>query len=109
MLEYDMLYGDMETWNGENPYLPAAMQMGTRPIEIYGITKLGERVYITGRGFTDFSSAMLDGKRVETEFVSGGKLYVDAKQWDEEASILTVEQTDGDGEQLSVTEAFQLG
>ena len=109
MLEYDMLYGDMETWNGENPYLPAAMQMGTRPIEIYGITKLGERVYITGRGFTEFSGAMLDGKRVETEFVSGGKLYVDAKQWDEEASILTVEQTDGDGEQLSVTEAFRLG
>ena len=34
VLIYDMLYGDMEVYGGENPYQPTELVMGIRPITL---------------------------------------------------------------------------
>ena len=38
-LEYDILYGDNYVFDGQSPYVPTDMQMGTYPIYISGIEK----------------------------------------------------------------------
>lgn len=37
ILEYDMLYGKQNCYNGENPYVPTQMKMGIDPIVLTGI------------------------------------------------------------------------
>lgn len=41
ILEYDMLYGKQNCYNGENPYAPAKMKMGIDPIVLTGIRAFG--------------------------------------------------------------------
>lgn len=41
ILEYDMLYGKQNCYNGKNPYAPTQMKMGIDPIVLTGIRALG--------------------------------------------------------------------
>lgn len=70
MLEYDVLYGSYGAYNGKMKYQPTVIQMGVRDIEIYNV-KVGDTcITVTGKNFTESSVIVLDGKRIETEFIS---------------------------------------
>ncbi len=81
ILEYDMLYGDQNAYQGENPYQPTPMQMGIDPIVIGSIQAFADSdlpdkngksytVFLTGSGFTPYSVVRADGEEAPTMFVS---------------------------------------
>ncbi len=78
MLEYDMLYGDMEAWNGSNPYPQTSMQLGTVPITVTGTYALGsgDVFYVTGENFTPFSHVLIDGRKQESLYIDASTLLV---------------------------------
>ena len=70
MLEYDVLYGDYDAYNGKQKYLPTDLQMGSVPIKIDKITLSESELTVFGTNFTEYSVIELNGKKVKTEFVS---------------------------------------
>jgi hypothetical protein len=104
-LEYDILYGDKYVYNGENPYVPTDMQLGTYPISINGMEEIeppelfsptvpddsgkpekepelveeedGYQYYrVTGNYFSPFSYVFINDVRCETEFVDEHTLII---------------------------------
>ncbi|MDD7035877.1 MAG: sulfatase-like hydrolase/transferase [Firmicutes bacterium] len=61
-LSYDMLYGDYYVCGGSNPYEATDMRMGVKPIKIDEIVQIGEKYYIKGQNFTEYSKISLDGE-----------------------------------------------
>lgn len=107
MLEYDVLYGDYDAYNGKQKYLPTQIKMGVRDIEIDSVTRDGEIICVTGNNFTGFSVIMLDGKKVETEFVSKYCLKTTEGIFDENDELpedIAVAQYTKNGEFLSKVE-----
>lgn len=77
LLMYDMLYGDMEVYDGVNPYEKTDLVMGIEPIEIKNVyikyTQLTESeplLYVTGKNFTEWSRIVINGKEVETIYLN---------------------------------------
>ena len=66
---YDMLYGKMEVFDGENPYEPTELQMGLEEIcvqEVYWKSSLMEgyenMLYVRGQNFTEWSKIVINGE-----------------------------------------------
>ncbi|MBQ3064793.1 MAG: sulfatase-like hydrolase/transferase [Clostridia bacterium] len=76
LVSYDMLYGDMEVWNGINPHLPTDLQIGLKPISIEGLKVIDQNLYVLGENFTPFSSVLINGKNMETVFINAATLLV---------------------------------
>ena len=71
LLEYDMLYGNRYILNRENPFKITDIQLGTYPMTISNVKKEDDgTVTVTGGDFTSYTAIHINGKRVETEFVS---------------------------------------
>ena len=80
---YDMLYGEMEVYGGVNPFVATNLQMGITPISMEHVyvkkSKLTEdepMVYISGQNFTEWSKVVINGKVMETIFLSTELLAV---------------------------------
>lgn len=78
LLEYDMLYGDQEVFDGENPYQPTKLQMGTEPVQIFSVydAKEEDAVLVRGRNFTEYSFVTINGKEVKQEFTNSFQIKV---------------------------------
>ncbi len=76
MLEYDMLYGDMEAWDGINPHLPTMLTMGTREIAVSSLRCVGDSLYVTGENFTPFSIVSVGGTLCDTILINDATLLV---------------------------------
>lgn len=77
LLMYDMLYGDMEVFEGKNPYEPAQMQMGLEEIHIREVylrdsllTEEEQLLYVSGKNFTEWSKIYINMEEVETIFLN---------------------------------------
>lgn len=77
MLMYDMLYGNMEVYDGVNPYEPTELKMGIEEIriqEVYMkeslITENEPLLYVRGQNFTEWSKIAINGETVETIFLN---------------------------------------
>lgn len=68
-LGYDMLYGKNYIYGGVNPFTATDMQMGVNEIKITDVVKIGEKYYIKGEHFNNYSKVTLDGKELETIFL----------------------------------------
>jgi len=69
LLMYDIFYGNRYIYGGSDPFPPADMKMGHKPIRINEVVEMGGEYYISGDGFTPFSKITLDGKILRTVFV----------------------------------------
>lgn len=81
ILEYDVLYGDMESYGGVSPYTSTDLQFGTRPIRISDValkpSPAGKlRVYIRGENFTPFSTIIIDNQIYNTSYLNSGLLML---------------------------------
>lgn len=78
MLEYDMLYGEQEVYDGKNPYLATELQMGTEPIQIFSVYPSEDEdcILVRGRNFTEYSTVMVNGKDVRQEFINSFQIKV---------------------------------
>lgn len=108
MLEYDMLYGDQEAFEGELPYARTNMRLGSRDIVITDVQREYHRLLVTGDGFTEFSAIVTGDETLDTVFIDAQ--HVAARVDDgAEISEISVAQIGKDGGELSRTEAFVMG
>lgn len=103
-LAYDTLYGDAYAY-GKRRYERTDMKMGVDEIEISDASPVGERLYLYGHGFTEFSTVKVDGKKTDTEFIDGGTLVIELPRGD---GVLTVIQSGADGIVLSESKGFSF-
>ena len=76
MLEYDLLYGDCDAYDGVNPFKPTVLQMGTQKISIDKAYNYKSYSCIEGSNFNDYSVVMVNGKEYATEIINGNLLRV---------------------------------
>ncbi|MDR0887042.1 MAG: LTA synthase family protein [Clostridiales Family XIII bacterium] len=105
-LQYDMLYGKRYAYyDGEkDPFKPTDIQMGYKPIRILDMINVGGNYYITGEGFTPFSKISLDGKILNTVFLSSTTLKLEDAVDKAELKNLKVSQVEKNNTILSTTE-----
>lgn len=68
-LGYDMLYGKQYIYGGQNPFTATDLQMGVNEIKITDVVKIGDKYYIKGEHFNNYSKVTLNGKELETIFL----------------------------------------
>ena len=118
MLEYDVFYGEQQAFEGESPYAPAEMRLGSRPITIRDVELDYHRLLVTGEGFTEFSRIVIDdGPPLDTLYVDSEHIITRVQQGDSpvgslsEGPILetvTVAQVNTDGVELGRTRPFAV-
>lgn len=75
MLQYDLLYGEKSSYeNGENPYAPVELVMGSVPVEITSVSQNYGRLLVNGKNFTEYSEIVIDGTVYPTAFVSSAQI-----------------------------------
>ena len=113
ILEYDMLYGNMDCYNGKNPYQPSKLQLGLHTIAIHSAVLRDNAnapeesvLYVRGEHFTKFSVVYLDGEPMETFYINNSTLYVKVQEERKEPFTVVVKQVGKDGAVLSETPLF---
>ena len=113
---YDMLYGEMEVYEGKNPFKPTKLQMGIQEISIENIyvkkSQLIEHepmIYVSGKNFTEWSKVAINGEVMDTIFLNTELLAV-AELPKEETQIyeITVRQQGNDGIVLSESKVCEV-
>lgn len=97
LLMYDMLYGEMEVFEGENPFEPTELQMGLEEIciqEVYRKTSelsgYETILYVEGQNFTEWSKIVIDGEETDTIFLSENLLATTAELPEKEEGVYYV-------------------
>jgi phosphoglycerol transferase MdoB-like AlkP superfamily enzyme len=104
LLMYDMLYGKRYVYGGVDPYEPADMQMGYKPIKINEVVEVGGEYYISGEGFTPFSKVTLDKDILETIYIGPTVLKLLGEVDPNDVSRMKVSQVEKYNAILSTTE-----
>ena len=105
-LQYDILYGEKQAVNGESPYVPARMTMGSVPVTVGEASREYGRLLVSGENFTEFSAVMVDDKPVDTAYIDQDHIIA---RMDDPLSVerFTVGQVARDGTVLSQTALFE--
>ncbi|PHV70497.1 hypothetical protein CS063_10435 [Sporanaerobium hydrogeniformans] len=73
-VQYDMLFGKKYITDKEAILTPTIIQIGLEQVQIDNVQYEGTDAIITGKNFTTSSRIFMNGRKVETEFVSDTKL-----------------------------------
>lgn len=106
LLEYDMLYGEQDVFDGTNPYEVIDMKMGVKEIEIQSVAYRRKAILVSGSNFTPYTKIFLNDKEVETEYISS-TLVLAFDVEPKEQNDVQVKQVDKDGVVLSESEKFE--
>lgn len=104
LLQYDMLYGDKYIYRGQTPFKPTDMDMGYNPIKVDEILEVGGQYYISGEGFTSYSKVSMDGKVLDTIYLSPTVLKLEEEVDPTDVNKVKVSQVEKNKEILSTTE-----
>ena len=110
ILEYDMLYGDQETYGEGGAPEPTRLQMGIEPIVAeHAVMEYG-RLLVTGRNFTEFSSVVVGEEIKDTVFIDHEHIAVLVEPAENEILLegVCVAQVNNDGVELSRTESIPV-
>jgi phosphoglycerol transferase MdoB-like AlkP superfamily enzyme len=77
LLQYDMLYGDLNVYNGLSPYEPTSMTMGSGIIKIVDVIEKGDVYLIKGENFSSWSQIYVGDDAIETFYIDSETLFVD--------------------------------
>ena len=77
LLEYDLLYGNCEAYDGVNPYRITNMKMGYKTISIKNAYNVYSHIEIHGENFTEYSKVEINGKDYHTIYNGPRELWVD--------------------------------
>lgn len=69
-LQYDALYGENYLYDGENPYKPTDMKMGTASMKMNRVVESNGNWYLAGENLTPFCKVFIDGEMVKTSYKS---------------------------------------
>lgn len=102
---YDILYGKYYIYGGTNPFKPTDMRMGVKDIKIDEVVKIGDKYYIKGQNFTEYSKVTLNGKTLKTIYLGTNILGLLEDVDPEDAENMKVSQIETkSNEILSTTE-----
>lgn len=102
---YDILYGKYYLYGGKNPFKPTDMKMGVNDITIDEVVKIGDKYYIKGNNFTEYSKVTLDGETLKTIYLGRNILGLLEEVDPEDAANMKVSQIETkSNEILSTTE-----
>lgn len=108
LLQYDMLYGNKDAYNGVNPYLKKDLVMGVESISITNVEEMGEAIFVEGEHFTKFSEVYFNSKQVNSIFLDEHTLIVTNGKLSEDLTV-KVSQVTETGKKLSTTEPYIFG
>ncbi len=106
MIEYDMLYGNMQSYVNAVPYEPRDMRFGIDDIEIKSARQIGSYIYVTGEHFTRHSKVVLDGKKKKTVYINSNTLLI-ANDPDNQYENLCVTQYGNNGNAYTSTNVLE--
>lgn len=69
LLEYDILYGKHDIYEGSSPFQATNLHMGTDPIEVTKVVYEEPDLLIFGENFNEYSKVFLGDKQLETTYV----------------------------------------
>lgn len=112
LLAYDMLYGDLESFDGILPYTETELQFGLHPIFIRSAhvqSKIKDTyyLYVNGNGFTPYSIVYINDKPYDTTYINPQLLSVSDFE-PEDTLTICVAQVGNDSYPLSFTESITL-
>lgn len=85
VLEYDMLYGENYAFQGQKPYQPTELLMGTEPVTVKDVEKNEQGYVMTGSNFTPYSHVLFDGKELSVEWTDSEHIQIlDEIEYEEE-------------------------
>ena len=105
LLEYDLLYGNCEAYEGVNPYQITNMKMGYKNIRITSADNVYSHISVKGENFTEYSHVVINGYRYNTIYNGPNELLVADCQLEEGDEIVVVQRTVNDNE-LSGTSIY---
>ncbi len=108
ILEYDMLYGELEVFNGENPFVPTNLKMGIDNVVINSAQYKYGRLLIRGDNFNEFSKIFLDGEQLTTAYIDKRTLVACVDGLPPGAQSLAVAQISRENVELSRTAEFPV-
>ncbi len=76
MLEYDMLYGEDYSHNGETPYVANELKMGIYDITISDALLCKGSLYVFGDNLTEASSVYINGEFMKTSYYDSHMIVV---------------------------------
>ena len=104
-LGYDILYGKYFIYGGTNPFTATGMKMGVKDIKITDVVKIGDKYYIKGENFTQYSKVTLNGKELNTIYLGENVLGLLEDVDPEDVDNMKVSQIENkSNEILSTTE-----
>lgn len=104
-LGYDMLYGNYFIYGGNNPFEPTKMRMGVKDIKIKEVVKIGDKYYIKGENFTEYSKVTLNGESLKTIYLGSNILGLLEDVDPDDAANMKVSQIENKSKEiLSTTE-----
>lgn len=109
LLQYDMLYGTREVYDGNNPYVATAMHMGnmSRNIKIHSVAKEEDgSVYVRGKFFNKYSVVYKNGNAVSTVLIDSNTLKITGIE-PEKGDTFTVAQVGADKFALSYCDEYE--
>ena len=105
-LQYDILYGDKQAFEGESPYVASDMTMGSVPVLVTDAVWEYGRLLVTGEGFTEFSKITVAGNPIETVYIDPEHLASPLDQ--NPPTRIAVAQVARDGTVLGRTNTIRL-
>ncbi len=105
MLEYDVLYGNKDAYDGVSPYLPTNMRMGVEDIVIEDVETVGEATFIMGRNFTEWTRLRVNGSTVDTYYINENTLMILETDIEDGSAIYGMQVSDGNA-LLSMTNTY---
>ena len=91
---YDMLYGKYYMYGGTNPFEPTDMRMGVKEIKINEVVQIGDRYYIKGQNFNEYSKVTLRGKTLKTIYLGTNILGLQEDVDPKDAADMKVSQVE---------------
>ena len=94
LLQYDMIFGDLNVYNGFSPYHPTSMTMGSGVIQINDVIEKGDIYFIKGEHFTTWSQIFVGDEAIKTFYVDSETLIVDKNELDIYSNFHVAQVTD---------------
>lgn len=103
LLQYDMLYGDREVYDGMNPYIASELQMGIREIKINSVAAEEDgSIYVRGSYFNEYSVVYCNNSAVSTTYIDANTLRISGVT-PKEGDVFRVAQVGTDNYALGYT------
>lgn len=103
LLAYDITYGKHYIYGGNNPFTATDMKMGVKPIKVEEVVMIRDSYYIKGKNFTEYSKVTLNGKTLDTIYLSPSILGLLEDVDPEDAKDMKVSQIDKSNKEIIST------